>query len=235
MAKEQLYAPSTIAKLFGFDSVRSVDRLAQDGVITPIVTKDKNNRDVRRYELIPTTQAYIRHLRRKIESRGLDDTRLDAISEADLRYRIAKADKMELEAKELKGEMHRAEDVEAVVGDLVRTIRAVFISLPGRLAVDTAAAQTPAEASDAIRIAVNEALETLSNYQYDPQEYEKRVRERKQWRLQMDPEEEAADLESIEIAIEAEPRAKPKASPAHKKSTMKQKNKATTQRKGTKK
>lgn len=235
MAKEQLYAPSTIAKLFGFDSVRSVDRLAQDGVITPIVTKDKNNRDVRRYELIPTIQAYIRHLRRKIESRGLDDTRLDAISEADLRYRIAKADKMELEAKELKGEMHRAEDVEVVVGDLVRTIRTVFISLPGRLAVDTAAAQTPAEASDAIRIAVNEALETLSNYQYDPQEYEKRVRERKQWRLQMDPEEEAADLESIEIAIEAEPRAKPKASLAHKKSTMKQKTKATTQRKGTKK
>ena len=63
-----------------------------------------------------------------------------------------------LQLKELEGTMHRSEDVEAVMTDLVYNIRSMLIALPGRLAVDVVAAQTAAEASEIIRAEANRRL-----------------------------------------------------------------------------
>ena len=87
----------------------------------------------------------------------------------------------EQEAEELKGSMHRAEDVAAMTEDLVYTIRGALNALPGRLAVDTAAAATPAEASEVIRKEVGKVMRELAAYHYDPKKYEERVRERRDW------------------------------------------------------
>ncbi|MBQ2361997.1 MAG: hypothetical protein II287_00115, partial [Bacteroidaceae bacterium] len=46
--------------------------------------------------------------------------------------------------KELEGKMHRSEDVEAVMTDLVYTIRSMLMALPGRLAVDVVSTKTAA-------------------------------------------------------------------------------------------
>lgn len=83
--------------------------------------------------------------------------------------------------KELEGTMHRSEDVEAVMTDLVYNIRSMLIALPGRLAVDVVAAQTAAEASEIIRAEVYKILEELAAYKYDPEEYARRVRDREGW------------------------------------------------------
>ena len=85
--------------------------------------------------------------------------------------------------------MHRSEDVEAVITDLVYLIRSMLVALPGRLAVDAAQAQTAAEASVIIRKEVYKILEELADYQYDPEEFAKRVREREGW-IQTEIEEE---------------------------------------------
>ena len=84
-------------------------------------------------------------------------------------------------ADELQGKMHRSEDVAAMTEDLIYTIRGSLMALPGRLAVDVTAVQTAAEAADIIRTEVFMLMQELSQYRYDPQKYEERVRDRMKW------------------------------------------------------
>ena len=72
-------------------------------------------------------------------------------------------------------------DVAAMTEDLIYTVRGSLMALPGRLAVDVAAVTTPAEAAEIIRKEVHALMRELANYQYDPEKYEERVRERRKW------------------------------------------------------
>ena len=76
-----------------------------------------------------------------------------------------------MEADELQGKMHRAEDV-AMTEDLVFTIRSSLNAMPGRLAVDVAAVSSPAEAAEVIRREVHKVMRELAGYHYDPEKYE---------------------------------------------------------------
>jgi phage terminase Nu1 subunit (DNA packaging protein) len=167
-----------IAKLFGV-SVRRVQQLTQEGIISTIKVGNAN-----RYDLLPTIQRYIKHLQEKAAGRepkkddGSESRKLKA--EADLKE--SKAGMAALELKELEGKMHRSEDVEAVMTDLVFAIRSMIMALPGRLAVDVIHAGTAAEASEIIKQECHGILSELANYRYDPEEYKRRVRDRQGWR-----------------------------------------------------
>ena len=104
---------------------------------------------------------------------------------ADVTLKIAKANIAKAEADELQGKMHRSEDVAAMTADLIYAIRGAMMALPGRLAVDVAAVQSPAEAAEIIRREVSKAMRELSNYRYDPKKYEERVRERRAWETEV--------------------------------------------------
>ena len=95
--------------------------------------------------------------------------------------KASKAQIAKMEADELRGKMHRSEDVAAMTEDLIYTIRGSLMALPGRLAVDVATVTTPAEAAEIIRKEVHALMRELANYQYDPEKYEERVRERRKW------------------------------------------------------
>ena len=97
------------------------------------------------------------------------------------RSRATKAELADMELKELRGEMHRSEDVEAMTTDLVFTIRSMMLALPGRLAIDLAKITKPAEISERIKQEVYAILLELSNYKYDAAAYKKRVRDRQGW------------------------------------------------------
>lgn len=177
----------TLAALFGV-TTRRVQQLAQEGVIT--ATRKGNSN---RYELMPTIQQYIKFLSEKAGNRQsskggaeIEGRRLEA--EADLKRN--KADISGLQLRELEGKMHRSEDVEAVMTDLVYTIRSMLMALPGRLAVDVVAAESSAEASEIIRAEIYKVLEELAGYKYDPQEYMRRVRDREGWSDLSDGEDE---------------------------------------------
>lgn len=86
-----------------------------------------------------------------------------------------------MEMQELQGKMHRSEDVAAMTEDLIYTIRGALIALPGRLAVDVAATSTAAEAAEVIRKEVHKVMRELAAYRYDPEKYEERVRQRRDW------------------------------------------------------
>ena len=99
----------------------------------------------------------------------------------DVRWKRAKADIAELELQELKGMLHSAEDVEEMTTDLVLVIRSSFLALPGRVSSELAEMETASEVSERLKAEIFDILKDLSNYRYDPEEYRKRVRERRGW------------------------------------------------------
>ena len=177
MAENQnLQGTQIIAKIFGV-STRRVEQLKSEGVI-------KGHGKPTKYDLLPTIQAYIRYLSDKAYGReekkskaDLEEQKLRA--EADIKQSKAKI--AEMQVKELEGKMHRSEDVEAVMTDLVYTIRSMLTALPGRLAVDVSTAGSAAEASEIMRVEVYKILDELAAYKYDPEEYARRVMDREGW------------------------------------------------------
>ena len=101
--------------------------------------------------------------------------------QAEVEMKQAKADAAKLELDELRGKMHRAEDVEAITTDHVLFFRSMLMAMPGKLAVDCANCKTAAEAAERIKKEVYFILDNLTEYRYDPEEYKRRVRERRGW------------------------------------------------------
>ena len=173
---KNLQPTQVIAKIFGV-STRRIEQLKTEGII-------KGEGRPTKYDLLPTIQAYIKYLSDKANGREKKQTDAELETsklEAESRYKTAKAEMAELELKELRGELHRSSDVEAITTDHVMFLRSMLMALPGALAVDLAAIDKPAEAADRIRQEVNGVLDRLANYRYDPEEYKKRVRERQGW------------------------------------------------------
>ena len=172
--KRTMVEAAMVAKLFNL-TVRRIQQLTQDGVLTTELVDKK-----RRYDLLLTVQKYIAYLQEKVAKKG--ESKADAENEsrkikADADYRATKAELADMELKELRGEMHRSDDVEAMTTDLVFTIRGMMLALPGRLAIDLAKITKPAEISERIKQEVYAILLELSNYKYDAAAYKKRVRD----------------------------------------------------------
>lgn len=180
MAESQNLQPvQVIAKIFGV-STRRIEQLKAEGII-------KGQGKPTKYDLLPTIQAYIKYLSDKANGREKRET--DAQLETDKlgaekRIKTAKAEIVELELKELRGELHRASDVEAITTDHVMFVRAMLMALPGKVAVDMATIQTAPEAAERMKKEVYSILDRLANYKYDPEEYKRRVRERQGWNEQ---------------------------------------------------
>ena len=173
---ENLQSTQVISKIFGV-STRRVEQLKTEGII-------KGQGKPTKYDLLPTIQAYIKYLSDK--ANGREKKQADAQLEterlsADARIKKAKAEMAELELKELKGELHRASDVEAITADHVLFLRSMLVALPGKLAVDLAEISTAPEAAERVKQEVYGILGRLAEYKYDPDEYKSRVMERQGW------------------------------------------------------
>ena len=164
-------SPTELACVLGL-TARHIRRLAEDGVL------EKVGRG--RFALADSIQRYIRFT----SPDPLDDEERDsdrARRRAEVDIKESKATVARMEAQELQAKMHRAEDVAAMTDDLICTIREAINTLPDRLAVDVAAVATPAEAAEVIRREVYAIMQGLSQYRYDPEKYEERVRARMNW------------------------------------------------------
>ena len=176
--KQNLQSTEIMAKLFELDP-RRVQQLAKEGVLPAASQRPY------KFDLLPTVMAYIRYLRDRAngkEAKTADTVKAEAEklrAEADLKQSKAKI--AELQLKELEGKMHRSEDVEAMTNDLVYTARSMIMALPGRLAMDVVQAGSANEASALIRAECYKILNELAGYQYDPEAYRRRVRDREGW------------------------------------------------------
>nr|DAW34968.1 MAG TPA: Protein of unknown function (DUF1441) [Caudoviricetes sp.] len=176
--KQNLQSTEIMAKLFELDP-RRVQQLAKEGILPAASQRPY------KFDLLPTVKAYIRYLRDQAngkEAKTADTVKAEADklrAEADLKQSKAKI--AELQLKELEGKMHRSEDVEAMTNDLVYTARSMIMALPGRLAMDVVQAGSANEASALIRTECYKILNELAGYQYDPEAYRRRVRDREGW------------------------------------------------------
>ena len=173
---ENLQSTQVIAKIFGV-STRRVEQLKTEGVI-------RGQGKPTKYDLLPTIQAYIKYLSDKANGREKKETDAQLETEkleAEKRIKMAKAEMAELELKEMKGELHRASDVEEITTDHVLFVRSMLMALPGKLAVDVAAINSAPECADRIKQEVYAILNSLANWQYDPDDYKKRMSERQGW------------------------------------------------------
>ena len=167
-----------LANLFGLTG-QWINQLTRDGVI-----KRRETPAGKRYNVVESVRAYTQYLRDKAASRadkGIPEDKELEKFDAEVRIKRAKAEIAELEAQEVQGIMHRSEDVADMTEDLIYTVRGSLMALPGRLAVDVTSAQTAAEAAGIIRAEVFKVMQELSQYRYDPQKYEERVRDRMKW------------------------------------------------------
>ena len=161
-----------------------IGQLTNQGTIKKVKTKHGSM-----YEVADTVYRYCENISKKEIDE--DDAKIEKTKRmAEAQIKASKATMAKLEADELRGKMHRSEDVEAITQDMVYAIRGALIALPGRLAVDTANAKTAAETAEIIRKEVHTVMNELANYQYDPSKYEERVRNRKEWDNNIEDDDE---------------------------------------------
>lgn len=175
---------SVVAEYIGV-SDRRVRQLVDEGLFTP-----ERRGKLLKFDLIDTVRTYIEWLRDRAAQREEPDLELaEQKLQAEVDYKRAKAAEEELMLDELRLNMHRSEDVEECIEEIVYTIRSEIVALPGRVAIDVARTETAAEAEKVIRLECNNLLEDLADFRYDPDFFRKRVRDRQGWRERQDDDE----------------------------------------------
>lgn len=186
-AKENkdLQPTKVIAQIYG-TTTRQIEYLHKNGVI-------KGEGRPLKFDLVPTIKALFKYQRDIIQEKEKSAKDIKSESDkldGDARIKQAKAEIQELKLKELRGELHRAEDVEAITTDHVMYLRSMLMALPGKLAVDCAALDSAPQVADRIKKEVYAVLDSLADYEYDAEAYKQRVREREGWNEQQDDGDE---------------------------------------------
>lgn len=179
---------SVVAKLFGL-STRRIQQLAKDETISSVTENNKNLKfDL--YQVVPEyLELIVKDAKEKSAASELEKYEIKK-SKADAELKSHRARKAKLEADELEGEMHRSADVEDMTTKLVYSVKNSLLALPGKLAIDLARIDKPTEISKIVEREVYEILNELANYEYNPQDYRDKVRERIGWQIDHDQREQ---------------------------------------------
>lgn len=169
-----MVSSAVIANVYGV-TAQTIGNLKIDGII-------KGEGSPTRFEFLPTISALFEYERKKRKSKATksEDTlakerqKLDA----EVRYKEAKAESVELQLAEQKGQLHRAEDIKEIVSNNVMTIRGMLLALPGKLAVNCAEESNPMKVSAIVKKEVCAILNDLSEYDYNDEAYKERVLKR---------------------------------------------------------
>lgn len=171
----------SIARILGL-SVRRIEQLAQDGVFKA-VSRGK-------YGLGDSIRRYIKYISKDaVDEDDVKTEKTKRVAEASMKQ--SKAKMAALQLQEMEGKMYRAEDIEAVINDLVYGMRGSLMALPGRLSVEVVGVQTAAEAAKIIQTEVHKVLRDLAQYQYSPKVFKDRINARNQ--MSAKEEEESDD------------------------------------------
>lgn len=158
-----------LAVIFGVTK-RRIRQLAEDDIV---VSADYRGR----YRLADSVKGYAA-FRAKPET-SEDDQKIERDRrQAELTYKESRAKIAMLNARELEGEMHRAEDVQMFTQDLIDYVKTSLLSLPGQCAVELSLCSDAEECQIILKDTVRGILREISEFDYDPARYESKVRER---------------------------------------------------------
>lgn len=142
------YRVEVIAQLFGV-TVRRVQQLTQEGVIST-VKEVEEGRTVRRYELVPTIQKYIKYLSEKAYGKsGRTDKEIELREqklEADIALKESQGELHKLKTQIAAGEYISIEEVKLDYSKFFVTFKKFALSLPSRVTGLIAGQLDPVEA-----------------------------------------------------------------------------------------
>lgn len=138
-------------------SVRRVQQLIQDGTIERVSVGRVNLRD--------GIRQYLQSVEVDPKELELDEIKVKK-KKAEAEYKQAKADIMELEARELKNRLLPAEEVKACTEELIEVFNNTVRTLPEKIAKRGTPGLSPAEWERIIREEVFSTLQELASYTF---------------------------------------------------------------------
>lgn len=146
---------TTLGKILNL-SERRVRQLAELGVIEKIKRGQ--------YKLVDNIQKYIVYIKTNSEASEVEnDSGIDLEKEKALHERI-KREQSELKLAAMRGQMHKSEDVERVMNDMLSNFRSKLLSFPSKVAPLLIAREEIGVIQDIIQKEILETLQELSNY-----------------------------------------------------------------------
>ena len=106
------------------------------------------------YDPMDTMRRYIRYLHS--DGNGLNDERAKLLG--------VKREKAEIELEEIKGVLHRTEDIERALTTMLMNFRTRIMAIPAKLAGNIVKMTDQNDVFDALKKETDEALEELSHY-----------------------------------------------------------------------
>lgn len=150
------FGSAEIAEILGI-GVRRLQQLTKEGII-PKIAHGK-------YEIAEVVTAFLEWKVSQYENAQEDDQNLR--KERTLLTRVQRK-KAEHELAIMKGELHKSEDVERVMNDMLSSFRARCLVIPNR-AASLVVNKTIEEARTMLKAEIYEALQELSDY--DPEKF----------------------------------------------------------------
>lgn len=150
---EMIVSSKQIAKIFGVTTAR-IRQLTKENAIVR-VARDQ-------YDLAESIQAYIKYMDSK-RAEVLDKSIEDAL------YTRVRREKVELQVQVMKGELHRSEDVERVMNEMLGNFRGKLLSFPPKMASRVVGKTDVSEIRELLKSGINEAMTELT--EYDPKDF----------------------------------------------------------------
>lgn len=151
---------AVLGNIFGVTD-RRIRQMAEEGIITR-VSKG-------RYNLVESLKNYILSLKLAVDSNNEEnpDGELDIDEEKALHERV-KRHISELKLQTMKGELHKAEDVEAVMSDMLSAFKTRMMNIPSKVA-PVLEERDAGYIKEKLTTEVTEALNELKDY--DPKAF----------------------------------------------------------------
>ncbi|MCM3567863.1 hypothetical protein [Neobacillus mesonae] len=111
-----------------------------------------------KYFLGENLQAYIEHVQG-----GKEDSKKPRYVDAKTEHELIKKEKAELELRAIKGQLHEAKDVRAVMTDMILTTKSKLQSIPARVSPQLDG-EPASKIEKVLNTEISEALRSLSNY-----------------------------------------------------------------------
>lgn len=170
---QEIVSTSKLAAWMGL-TPRRLQQLVKAGILEQV--------EPGRFDVADAFQRYISYV--KGNSKSEEEQKIDLERKrAEMKIKKARARREELLTEELDGKMFPLEDFEALTDDMVFEVKALIMNLPGRLAMEVAAESDPAMCGELIKGECRYMLTELSEYEFDPEKYMDRIRERRKMEL----------------------------------------------------
>ena len=128
-AKRDFITTEELCQLTGLTSGR-ISQLKKDGVIEPLPSGSKKEGDT--WPVIKTAFALVRYYREKSDSRRSSDS--ETLAEEKKKSIAAKRKLDELKLAKLEGQLHEADDIERLMGNVLTRLRVNLLAIPTGIA-----------------------------------------------------------------------------------------------------